>query len=182
MKTTETVQLEDALRKKYCTAFEYGCHEVTIGIGGSERVDFMTISSQGIIRCFEIKISRADLYSNASLSFRGHLNYLVVPKSLQDEALNFSCHKTTGILAGQMLDVVRKPRKQALDPETLSLLKISLIRSMARELRKSDPNEYNILTRRLASAERTIAEKRQSLRTARLRSAVLKGYSEADKE
>ena len=81
-----------------------------------------------------------------------------------------------------MLDVVRKPRKQALDPETLSLLKISLIRSMARELRKSDPNEYNILTRRLASAERTIAEKRQSLRTARLRSAVLKGYSEADKE
>lgn len=180
MKTSETLQLEDAIRKKYCTPFEYGCHEVTLGIGGSERVDFMTISSKDIVRCFEIKVSLADLHSSAALSFKGHFNYLVVPRFLQEEALNFFCHKKIGILTGEMLEVVRKARKQAVVPEALSLLKSSLIRSMARELRKSDPNEYNILMRRLARADFAIADMRQRLRTSRRQIAILKGYSEEE--
>lgn len=40
--------------------FVFGVNEVTIGLKGKERVDYMTCSTEGIFRCYEIKISKAD--------------------------------------------------------------------------------------------------------------------------
>lgn len=43
----------------------YGAFEVTLGeYYGDERVDYMTMSSDNIFRCYEIKISKSDLKSS----------------------------------------------------------------------------------------------------------------------
>ena len=76
MKTNATLQLEEAIKRKYCTAEQFGVHEVTLGIGGHERADFMTISVNDVVRCFEIKVSMSDLKSKAKLTFCGNFNYL----------------------------------------------------------------------------------------------------------
>jgi hypothetical protein len=66
----------------------YGCFEATIGQNvGNERVDFMTMDSEGIFKCYEVKISKADFHSKAKLSFLGHYNYLVMPEKLYKELL-----------------------------------------------------------------------------------------------
>lgn len=61
----------------------FGAFEVVMGantIGyGNEYVDFLTMDSDSVFRCYEIKVSREDLHSNARLSFYGDYNYLVVP-------------------------------------------------------------------------------------------------------
>src|SRR5690625_1456376 len=56
----------------------FGCFEVTIGIGGNERVDYMTYDTKGIVRCYEIKSSKEDFYSRAKWTFVGHYNYFVM--------------------------------------------------------------------------------------------------------
>lgn len=71
----------------------YGVFECAMGantIGyGSEFVDFLTMDSDSEFRCYEIKVSKEDLYSNANLSFYGDYNYLVVPEDLYEDALLF---------------------------------------------------------------------------------------------
>ena len=67
----------------------YGCFEAVTGSTagyGEEHVDFMTMDAQDIFRCYEIKVSKEDLYSKAELSFYGDYNYLVVPEELAVEA------------------------------------------------------------------------------------------------
>ena len=54
----------------------YGCEEVTIGFWhekkGNEHVDYMTMDSHDIFRCYEIKVSMQDLKSHAKKSFNAH--------------------------------------------------------------------------------------------------------------
>lgn len=68
-------------------AFEVACGS-TLGYG-KEFVDFMTMDAENVFRCYEIKISKADLHSPAAWSFYGDYNYLVVPNSLEEDAVNF---------------------------------------------------------------------------------------------
>ncbi|GAA0191051.1 hypothetical protein [Lactobacillus kefiranofaciens] len=86
MKTKLTRKIEFALAKKVLDSrfrTEYGALEVPCGnwIGkGKENVDFATYApSTQEITCYEIKVSKSDFNSNASLSFYGHRNYLVAP-------------------------------------------------------------------------------------------------------
>lgn len=70
----------------------YGCFETVMGESrgyGKEKVDYITMNSDNVFRCYEIKITREDLHSKAKLSFYGDYNYLVVPEDLADEALKF---------------------------------------------------------------------------------------------
>ena len=50
-----------------------------------EYVDYMTITSKGKITCYEIKVSKEDLYSSSALSFYGHSNFIVMPEELYNE-------------------------------------------------------------------------------------------------
>ena len=72
-KTKETIAIEHALSDMCRKKRIYGCEEVTIGFPndghGNEIVDFMSMDSKGILRCYEIKISLADLHSNAKKSW-----------------------------------------------------------------------------------------------------------------
>lgn len=89
MKTALTKEIEKALIKKYCVdqfrkyygALEIPCNQF-MGLG-KENIDFATYepASQDI-NCFEIKVTKADFNSQASLSFYGNKNYLVVSKKL----------------------------------------------------------------------------------------------------
>ena len=68
-------------------AFEVACG-TTLGYG-SEFVDFMTMDSTNVFRCYEIKVSKSDLKSPAKWSFYGDYNYFVVPEELAEETLAF---------------------------------------------------------------------------------------------
>jgi hypothetical protein len=135
-KRTETVDLENALIKYTREKRIYGCEEITIGFYnngyGNEIVDFMTMDSKGIIRCYEIKVTLQDLKSDAKKSWYGHYNYLVVSKELYDTVENWREHvpEYIGIIVGNRLHVVYKPKKQIISIETGIMLKESLVRSM----------------------------------------------------
>lgn len=154
METPLTKEIKQALIRSCFAANNkslakvYGSLEVTVGFdnqritpkskgtSGIEVVDFMSYDrNTDIIRCYEIKVSAADLKSKCSLSFYGHLNYLVIPAALREqmgEALTEYIPEHAGIVVydGERLQTVRTPKRVSLTPETVDILKNSLIRSL----------------------------------------------------
>ena len=86
LKTQETLEIEEQLRKICRKKRLYGCEEVTVGFynsgHGNEICDFMTMDSKGIVKCYEIKVTLTDLRSHAKKSWYGHYNYLVISPDL----------------------------------------------------------------------------------------------------
>ena len=87
MKTDTTKQAEMLLWRDNRKMGNFGCFEVSIGFnddyrGCVERVDFITYDTKGVVRCFEIKVSKSDLNSKAKKSFIGDFNYYVMPSEL----------------------------------------------------------------------------------------------------
>lgn len=101
LKTQLTKQIEQALVTKYCGGNfkqNYGAIEVPTSyqLGrGKENVDFaMYAPRTQDVSCYEIKISKDDFNSQASLSFCGNKNYLVAEHSLAEYLLtNWHNHK-----------------------------------------------------------------------------------------
>ena len=61
----------------------YGCYEVSFGKGyGDQYCDFVTMTSDNIFRCYEIKVTTSDFHSKCKLSFVGDFNYFVLPAEL----------------------------------------------------------------------------------------------------
>jgi hypothetical protein len=93
MKSQTTKNIEYLLFKKTNILGTYGCREVKIGgvftkqyvTPIEEYVDYMTITSKGEITCYEIKVSKEDLFSSSALSFHGHSNFIVMPEELYSE-------------------------------------------------------------------------------------------------
>lgn len=85
-KSELTLHIEKLLVKRLGRS-EVGCKEVTIGWYGNEIVDFITVTANKAreIKCFEIKVSKADYHSKAHLTFIGHKNYFVMPDELYAE-------------------------------------------------------------------------------------------------
>lgn len=86
-KTKTTKQIESALIKRTAkTKGTYGALEVTLdynyGRSGYQRCDYVEITNDCVITCYEIKVSWEDLNSNNQLTFDGNRNYLVVPREL----------------------------------------------------------------------------------------------------
>lgn len=81
-KTDLTRKAEQLLWKETAKQGTFGCFEVTIGWYGSEIVDYITYSTNGEFRCYEIKVSKSDFKSKAALSFKGDFNYYVMPVEL----------------------------------------------------------------------------------------------------
>lgn len=147
-KRKETYEIEETLYNMVYVNRLYGCSEVTIGFynngHGDEIVDFCTMNSKGIIKCYEIKVTLADFKSKAKLSWYGHYNYLVVSEELlsklTDELINEHIPKYVGIAIPAMsnsLKIIRRARKQDLSNEDEIMIKESLIRSLTNKLFKS---------------------------------------------
>lgn len=120
----------------------YGCEEITIGFynngRGNEVVDFMTMDSKGIIKCYELKVTLQDLKSDAKKSWYGHYNYLVVSRELYDKVDNWSDYipDHIGIIVGEYLESKRKAKRCDISSETEIMLKESIIRSMFWKMQK----------------------------------------------
>ncbi len=132
MKTELTLQLE---RDIWMTTHKQGvfcCFEVTIGWFGNERVDYMTYDTNGIWRCYEIKVSKSDFHSDNHNTFVGHYNYYVMPqelyKQVKEEIPNYIGVYCDG-------GCVKKAKKRPLR-ETEYVLKNSFIRCLYREAEK----------------------------------------------
>ena len=140
-KTTETKKLELAIFKATNKQGVFGCFEVTIGWDGKERVDYLTYDTNGVWRCYEIKVSKSDFYSKAKKTFVGNYNYFVMTKELY-EIVKDEIPSHIGVYIEDCL--IKRAKKQELlvSEETL---KNSLIRSLSRENSKSinaDNKEY----------------------------------------
>ena len=135
-KTQATLNLEHALDEQSRKKREYGCEEVTIGFHaeghGDEIVDYMTMDSKDIFRCYELKVTLSDLKTDNKKSFYGDYNYLVVSESLYAKNPSWGNYipPYVGILSGAKLTVRRQAKKKTITSETREMLKSSLIRSV----------------------------------------------------
>ena len=164
-KTEMTKLIESKLWKINAKQGNYGCFEVSIGVGWNANgiVDFITYDSKGEFRCYEIKVSKSDFHSKAKLSFHGDFNYYVMPFSLLYELrkdtenevkkINFYKDKDTsklfderiknsgiGLIAvtdnGNLVVEVNPKRQQVKMGMRATLLE-SMVRSLNREVKKS---------------------------------------------
>ena len=69
MKTDLTRQAEKCLWHETNRMGVFGCFEVTIGWSGTERVDYITYSTDNTIRCYEIKVSFIEDWQRDQISF-----------------------------------------------------------------------------------------------------------------
>lgn len=133
-KSKTTTQLEGAIYRSTRKNGTFRCFEVTIPIGGSERVDFMTITTKGEVRCYEVKSSKQDFYSKYKHSFFGHYNYFVMKEELYEQVKD-DIPDGIGVHNGSW--VIKRPKKQRLKFKINTIL-WSLVRSLCR-----DADKYN---------------------------------------
>lgn len=141
MKTDITEKLETDIRKTTTKNGVFGCAEVTIGFGGNERVDYMTCDTKGVFRCYEIKSSKSDFYSEAKKSFVGHYNYYVLTKDLYEQVKD-DVPNEIGVYIGQSCIKKGKKCNLVVSPD---VLKDSMIRSLYRDsekLYKTNDEQY----------------------------------------
>lgn len=142
----------------------YGCLEVTIGINGHERVDYLTYDTKGIFRCYEVKVSKQDFHSKNKLSFVGDYNYIAAPDSLVRDILP-EIPAEVGVMSylekapEPFLVLVRKAKKLPLSIPR-EVLKDSMIRSMSREvgrmMESEDVSYIKTINRELGAAQKQV--------------------------
>lgn len=101
----------------------------------------LQMTSKGIWRCYEIKVSKADFHSKAKKTFVGHYNYFVMPEELYEEVKD-EIERHIGVWISyyknnkMFLMLVKNPKKQKLKVSE-QVLKDSMIRSLFREVHKA---------------------------------------------
>jgi len=128
----ETIKLKNDIWLATKTQGVFGCFEVTIGWFGRERVDYMTYDTNGIWRCYEIKISKSDFHSKNHNTFCGNFNYYVMPNDLY-ESVKTEIPSHIGVHNGKL--VLKKPKRIAVSTDE-NTLKNSMIRSLCRDVDK----------------------------------------------
>lgn len=153
MKSPTTKHIEYLLFQHTHKLGTYGCREVKIGgvktrkfiTDKKEFVDYMTITSDGEITCYEIKSSLEDIKSNARLSFFGHKNYFVMPKGVYEKICNESWflrkleNQTIGVISVNDFDklkIIKKCKRKKLSIGTQTILLESFAKSTARDAAK----------------------------------------------
>ncbi|KAA0781246.1 hypothetical protein [Bacillus sp. BPN334] len=148
-KTELTAQMEHQIYAATNKQGVFGCFEVTIGWFGKERVDYLTLDTKGIWRCYEIKVSVSDFRSKANKTFCGHYNYYVIPEELYEKVKD-EIPSHIGLYFGGHLKKRAKKQELAADEE---VLKASLIRSLSREadklIRSDNPSTVESLQRQI---------------------------------
>lgn len=137
-KTEKTKQLEAEIFNAIHKPSVFCCFEVTIGWDGKERVDMLSYDTDGIFRCFEIKVSIEDFHSKANKTFCGNYNYYVLTEELYEKVKN-RIPAIIGVYVNGKC--IKKAKKQEISLETVELLKNSMIRSLSRYSDKIILNE-----------------------------------------
>lgn len=137
-KSELTISYENALIRQSKIKRIFGCTEVTIGWYGRERVDYLTLDFKGKFRCYEIKVSKPDFYSKSKVTFVGHYNYYVMPRSLYEE-VKADIPENVGVKVIDHpesrwgIEVVKKAKKQVVSEDMEKVLYNSMIRCLCRE-------------------------------------------------
>lgn len=155
-KTEETLALENEIYKATKKQGVFACFEVTIGWFGHERVDFLTYDTNGVWRCYEIKVSVEDFHSPAAKTFLGNYNYFVMPPALY-ERVKGEIPEDIGVYVGGQS--VKKAKRRKLGVDELILMQ-SMIRSLDREYNRSRKSKD---LRRLLRLERDAAESKKDM-------------------
>lgn len=189
-KTRMTRLIEERLEENCREKRIYGCSEVTIGFyyagKADELVDFMTIDSHDVIRCYEIKVSLADMHSNAKLSFYGDYNYFIVTQELFDAIDRWDVDLTNiGIIVASPLKSFRrnqavsggveeydtvglevkvKPKRVTINENIRSMLKTSLIRSIFWKMEKYKTRADNRNAEKLEAEIRHLEKDNREIR------------------
>ena len=174
MKTPETIFQERQIYFATQKMGVFGCHEVTIGFGGTERVDYMTVDTKGIFRCYEVKVTRSDFHSRAAATFVGHYNYYVMPRVLFEE-VGDEIPAHIGIYDGRVL--LRPAKKTRLGVCEILLL-YSMVRSLSRVYQRRMRQSHR---EALEIAENALQDARQldhETRATRLENFRLQRYLE----
>lgn len=148
-KRTETLDIENRLYNMCREKRIYGCEEITIGFHnkgqGNEIVDFASMDSKGIVRCYEIKVTLSDLKSKAKKSWYGHYNYLAVTDELYEKIkdhIREYIPDWVGVITPSAFSwsaplTVRIPaKKQELSMEQELMIKESMVRSVTLKMYK----------------------------------------------
>lgn len=159
MKSQQTKELEQLLVSYTNKIGTYGCKEVKIGSHATsqyltneqEYVDYMTITTTGIITCYEIKSSLTDITSDARLSFVGHKNYFVMPIDLYNQIqqerwfLGKLENHTVGVIVldNNKLTLIKRCKTKTLSIGTQILLLESFAKSASRDAMRY----YNLETK-----------------------------------
>ncbi|EOL43805.1 hypothetical protein RV11_GL002246 [Enterococcus phoeniculicola] len=157
MKTTLTIEMELSL---YAYCVELGAvvvEEVTMpedkGIVDTLSC-FMFPDGKREWRCYELKVSKADFRSAAKLSFIGHYNYYVLPKSLYEQVME-EIPREIGVLVYRpyvseektdvpgTFSIVKKPQRKELEVEEEALTN-RFMASLFREVRKAKRMEKGV--------------------------------------
>lgn len=149
-KSETTVALERAIYKQTKKLGVFGCFEVTIGWYGKERVDYMTLDTKGVFRCYEVKASVSDFRSKAKKTFVGHFNYFVLTDELYEKVKNEVPSHVGVYVYGRLVKRAKKQELTILE----DVLKNSLVRSLSREAHKVYESENPL---RIVEMERRIA-------------------------
>lgn len=128
-KTDTTFQLEKAISRNTSKLGTFNCFEVTIGFGGNERVDYMTVDTKGIWRCYEVKCSVSDFRSKAKKTFVGHYNYFVMTDEVYEKVKDEIPSHIGVYIYGTLK---KRPKKQELAVDE-KVLMMSMIRSLTRD-------------------------------------------------
>ena len=136
-KNETTQKLELAIRRATSKIGVFRCMEVTIGFSNDNkygRVDYLTVDTKNLVRCYEIKSSISDFRSKAKWTFVGHYNYFVLPSRELYEEIKDEIPKHVGVYVYGTC--VKKPKKQQVSKEMMSTIQMSMIRSLSRDVDK----------------------------------------------
>jgi hypothetical protein len=115
----------------------YLCFEVKMPTS-NERVDLLTLSSKGVWKFYELKISKSDFNSKCKHTFLGHFNYYVMPLELYNSVKNkIPSHIGCYVLSdgARTCYSVKKAKSQELKVEHNKLI-IAFIQGLSREHEK----------------------------------------------
>lgn len=155
MKTDQTRELEAAILS--CTKRKgiYWAFEATFNY--DERVDFITVETKDIIRCYEIKVSKPDFYSKCKKSFYGHFNYYVMPQTLYEQVKK-DIPDHIGVHTGDQ--VIKRPKKQYVSEKDISEIKTRMLCASCRDAEKfytnRDKSDVVELNKKILNLKREI--------------------------
>ena len=148
MKTEKTTEIENYLFLFLQKKGTFCCPEVKMGMGNSGKsgiVDYLSLTTKGIVTCYEIKVTKEDLVNSShGHNFYGNYNFYVIPLGLYSKIKDF-VPKYVGIIGFDAKGHAKYLKKaKFLTIKNLSNIKLYLIRSLYREFQKTMKDRINI--------------------------------------
>lgn len=148
MKTKKTKEIENYLYLFLQRKGTFCCPEVKMGMGNIGKhgiVDYLSLTTKGIVTCYEIKVTKEDLVNSShGHNFYGNYNFYVIPIGLYLKIKDF-VPKYVGVI-GFDIEGHAKYLKEAkfMTIRNLSSIKLYLIRSLYREFQKTMSNKLHV--------------------------------------